>query len=189
MEIYLIRHTTPEIEKGICYGQSDLPVALSFADEFARLRLHLPDTFDTVYASPLQRCQQLALRLHTNTLINDSRLMEMNFGDWELRKWDEIPASQLDVWMKDFVQVPAPNGENFATLSARAGQFYDELKVIPGQKTAIVSHAGVIRALLAKVLELPLRNAFKLPVSYGSVTKLHMDPVSCHCNLEYLNRG
>ena len=33
MEIYLIRHTTPKIEKGICYGQADLNVADSFEEE------------------------------------------------------------------------------------------------------------------------------------------------------------
>lgn len=33
MKIYLIRHTTPHIEKGICYGQTDLDVAETFNNE------------------------------------------------------------------------------------------------------------------------------------------------------------
>jgi len=33
MEIYLIRHTTPDVAKGICYGQTDLDVANTFEEE------------------------------------------------------------------------------------------------------------------------------------------------------------
>ena len=33
MEIYLVRHTTPAIEKGVCYGQTDLNVAETFEEE------------------------------------------------------------------------------------------------------------------------------------------------------------
>ena len=31
MEIFLIRHTTPKIEKGICYGQTDLDITTTFS--------------------------------------------------------------------------------------------------------------------------------------------------------------
>ena len=42
MEIYLIRHTSVSVEAGICYGQSDVPVAESFAAEAAQVRAKLP---------------------------------------------------------------------------------------------------------------------------------------------------
>ena len=35
MKIYLIRHTQPDVEKGICYGSSDLDVAATFEAEAA----------------------------------------------------------------------------------------------------------------------------------------------------------
>ena len=42
MEIYLIRHTTPNIEKGICYGQADLDITETFLEEVEAIKPHLP---------------------------------------------------------------------------------------------------------------------------------------------------
>ena len=44
MEIYLIRHTTPLIEKGICYGQTDLDITESFEEEVSMIHPHLPSS-------------------------------------------------------------------------------------------------------------------------------------------------
>ena len=189
MEVFLIRHTSPAVEKGICYGQSDLPVADTFAEEFARLKLHLPAHFGKVYTSPLQRCSQLALKLYSKAnIIYDKRLMELNFGTWEGKKWDDLSGPELDNWMKDFVTVPAPGGENFEMLYKRTKSFYDELLGSDNKQVGIVCHAGVIRAFLAIILEMPLRNAFKIPVSYASVTKIHLNAETCYSSLEFLNR-
>ena len=35
MEIYLVRHTTPDVAKGICYGQADIDVTATFLAEAA----------------------------------------------------------------------------------------------------------------------------------------------------------
>ena len=60
MEIYLIRHTAPDIEKGICYGQTDLELAHTFSVEAREVLKQLPNQFDAVYTSPLKRYKQLA---------------------------------------------------------------------------------------------------------------------------------
>ena len=60
MEIYLIRHTTPKIDKGVCYGQSDIELADSFSMEFKEISKSIPKTFEKVYSSPLKRCTRLA---------------------------------------------------------------------------------------------------------------------------------
>jgi alpha-ribazole phosphatase len=40
--IFLIRHTTPAVAKGICYGQTDLDITESFVEEAEAIRGHLP---------------------------------------------------------------------------------------------------------------------------------------------------
>jgi alpha-ribazole phosphatase len=189
MEVYLIRHTTPDIETGICYGFSDISsAATSFAKESKRAVSFLPECLDAIYSSPLLRCMQLARALQTESIIQeDARLMEMNFGSWEKKKWEEIDSTALNSWMKDFVHVRAPEGENFLDLSKRAGAFFDELASSGHKSVGIVTHAGVIRALIAKILGMPLENAFKIPVAYASVTKIRIQEESCYCNLEFLN--
>ena len=56
MLIHIIRHTTPDIAKGICYGQTDLALASSFYEERELLTSKLLDSYDAIYTSPLQRC-------------------------------------------------------------------------------------------------------------------------------------
>ena len=43
-EIYLIRHTTPEVEKGVCYGQTDLNLKNTFPQEAKRIKEITPNT-------------------------------------------------------------------------------------------------------------------------------------------------
>jgi alpha-ribazole phosphatase len=189
MEVYLIRHTKPKIEKGICYGQSDVSLAESFEQEAQILMKHLPGKIDVVYSSPLSRCQRLAQLVKSESIIcNDPRLMEMNFGDWELKNWDKIDQTHLNGWMQNFVNVKVPNGENFLELYGRVNDFMDELMKQQHKAVAVVTHAGAIRSFVAKVLEIPLENVFKLPVDYSSITKLNISGDGCYTSIEYLNK-
>lgn len=189
MEIYLIRHTTPQIEKGICYGQSDIPLASTFEEEKDTVLRHLPNELDAIYSSPLNRCHQLARFIHPGkSIIADERLLEMNFGDWEMKKWDELQQDTLNTWMSDFVNVCVPNGENFIALNERVQHFIKELIQQDHKKVAIVTHAGVIRCFIAHVLELSLTTTFKVQLAYSSVTKIHLQGEGCMNSIEYLNR-
>src|ERR1700742_1932846 len=99
-DIYLIRHTTPAVAKGICYGQTDLDITESFAEEAEAIREHLPSGIVSVYSSPLRRCSQLARYLFPDrlpTLLN--QLMEVHCGEWEMRSWDELPKEEVEPWM------------------------------------------------------------------------------------------
>jgi alpha-ribazole phosphatase len=188
MEIYLIRHTTPTIEKGICYGQSDIPLAETFDVERKTLLAGLPEQVDAVYSSPLSRCYQLAELIHrTQRLTTDKRLLEMNFGDWEMKKWEAINQDELNSWMKDFVEVRVPGGESFVDLQMRVRDFMEELISKKLEKVAIVTHAGVIRCFVASVLEMSLKNAFKMDLGYASITKIHLHEDRHLHKLEYLN--
>ncbi|UII25897.1 alpha-ribazole phosphatase [Fulvivirga maritima] len=172
MEVYFIRHTTPQVAKGICYGQSDLDITDSFEAECRQLKPQLPEKFDTVYSSPLKRCTILAQQL-TSQVITDDRLKEMNFGDWEMKKWDEIPNEPLDYWMEHFVTAKTPNGESMEGLHARVKEWWQSIQVNDSkQKIAVVTHAGVIRIMHAHLNNIPLNKAFEnFNIGYGEVWK------------------
>jgi len=87
MEVYLIRHTTPDISKEICYGQSDIELANTFHEEAEVILKGLPETLDRIYSSPLKRCLQLASLISHKEIEEVPQLQEMNFGDWELKPW------------------------------------------------------------------------------------------------------
>ena len=176
MEIYLIRHTAVQTEKSVCYGQSDIPLSHTFQEDAVQVRNKLKK-FDNgvIYSSPSQRCFQLAELLLPGTLpILDERLMELNFGNWELKKWEEINKTELDPWMKDFVNVPCSGGESYKELHQRSTAFFKECISQPFEKVLIITHGGVIRSLLSFILQVPLEKSFALQIDYGKISKLKL---------------
>ncbi|GAA4843470.1 alpha-ribazole phosphatase [Algivirga pacifica] len=177
MEVYLIRHTTPDVPKGICYGQTDLNVHSSFLAEVNKIRKQFPylsTTVDKVFSSPLQRCTLLAKELFPINipLEVDDRLKELNFGEWEMKAWDEIPLKVLQPWMDDFVHTPTLGGESYLMLYQRLLQFIEDLKSTDLQKVVIVTHSGVIRAFKSYYDNTSLENSFEYQIPYGSVCQL-----------------
>lgn len=171
MEIYLIRHTTPQIEKGICYGQSDIPLNLDlFETEFDKIMSALPKDIEHVYSSPLKRCTVLANKLSQSVTLKPD-LMELDFGDWELQKWADLTSTAFNAWMEDFVSLPTQNGESYIDLHARTRRFLDFVLQQKHNKIAVVCHAGNIRSIISYLLDLPLANSFRLHLNYGSVVQ------------------
>lgn len=168
MILHLIRHPRPRIAPGICYGRLDLAaedIDLVALDLLARLPAGLP-----VWSSPLQRCRALAEELHAQPSI-DARLAEMNFGAWEGRAWDDIPRAEIDAWAADVAHYAPPGGESPIMLQQRALDFVAGLDV---PEAVIVTHAGVIRVLLAHWQDLPPERWTELVFPYGSLTTVEI---------------
>lgn len=176
MILYLIRHTQPDIPAGICYGQTNLDLAESFSTEveFIKAKLENP-AFTHSFSSPLQRCFKLAQELSGKKLIHtDDRLMELNFGDWEMKSWEEIKQSEeAKLWQNDFQHIPCPNGESYNQLQDRIKSFSEGLKFIPDDSVLlIVTHAGPIRSFMTLLEGVEASTVFDKIVDYGSIVKM-----------------
>ncbi len=186
MDIYLIRHTKTATELGLCYGRSDVALAESFPEEARQLQWKLQEFKEfkqesLVLSSPLTRCVQLAEKF-SSIVTTDVRLLELDFGDWEGLRFDAIESGILHQWADNFVHAAPPKGESFIDLCLRAGFFWQELLSREAEQALVITHAGVIRALLANILQLPPANAFQFRVDPGSVHKFqHFD------NYTYIN--
>jgi alpha-ribazole phosphatase len=182
MEIYLIRHTAPDVAKGVCYGQADIGVKETFLSEAEIIQQCLPANIAAVYSSPLQRCRQLATHLFTGHAIQfQDELQEINCGEWELRRWDDIPKAEIDSWVNDFVNVRIPGGESYEDLYQRVIAAFIDIH----QKQApavIVAHGGVLRSILSYITNTPLKDSFTaFSLHYGCVIKItHIDGVLQH---------
>jgi alpha-ribazole phosphatase len=176
MEIYLIRHTTPLVAKGTCYGQADLDVTDSFLEEASLIKLHLPSTVEHVYTSPLQRCRKLAQELFPSHNISlHPELKEISCGHWELKLWNDIPQEVLQPWMNDFVNVRMPGGESYLDLYERTTLMFQKI-ASKKHNAAIVTHGGVIRSLLSHITSTPLLQSFDVfKIEYGCVVKLTVE--------------
>jgi alpha-ribazole phosphatase len=176
MEIFLIRHTTPLVEKGTCYGQTDLDVTDNFTVEADIIKNYLPNNIAQVYSSPLQRCKKLAQYLFADTPINlRGDLMELNCGTWEMQRWDDIPRHEIDPWMNDFVTVSTPQGESYIDLHERVVDCFKEISKHE-ESVSIVAHGGVIRSILSHITQTALVDSFTaFKLHYGCVIK-----INCH---------
>ena len=164
MILHLVRHPRPLVAPGICYGRLD--VAAENPDAAAEsLRAEIPPGLP-VWTSPLRRCRVLAERLHAAPVV-DGRLSEMHFGDWEGMAWDDIPRAALDAWAADVGGYAPPGGESPAELQRRALAFVAALAV---PEAVIVTHAGVIRTLVAHRRGLPPARWCELHFDFASRT-------------------
>jgi len=186
MIIHLIRHTTPDIKAGICYGQSDLALADSFEQEADAVLSKLLDRYDAVYTSPLQRCALLAAKLDSANLMNDDRLIEYNFGDWELMPWDDFKSEASQNWMNNFIDQAAPNGDSMLSMQARVTEFWTDLVKSKYQRVAIVTHSGVQRLIHGHVLDTPMTHLFRLQLAFGAILEVNSDIKSGLLTIKHL---
>jgi alpha-ribazole phosphatase len=156
MRLHLVRHPQPLVDKSTCYGRSDIAVApemlaQSAAQLLPQLRA-LPHDWPLV-SSPLQRCAKLAHSLaqamHRPAPQVDPRLQEMDFGQWELRPWDDIPWAEVEAWNADLAHYAPGGGETLTEVAGRMWQAFDDLLARSTDGVIVICHAGSIRMLHA----------------------------------------
>lgn len=152
MKLILIRHTSVAVARGVCYGQTDVDLAASFGDEAAAVREKLSGYhFDKVFSSPLSRCLRLADSCGYPNPVVDDRLIEMNFGEWEMKRYDDIDDPRLREWFDDYINVAVPGGESVIDQRNRFVEFVEELRQNNQDSTiGVFTHGGIlINALVA----------------------------------------
>jgi alpha-ribazole phosphatase len=176
MELYLIRHTTPNVLKNTIYGWADVEcLPKNFVQEAISIQAKIPSTINIVFSSDSLRCKQLAQYLFPNQQINyTSKLRELNFGDWEMKTWNSVNQTHLQKWMNNFVHEVVPNGESYRQLYERVEAFIISLQKQKLQNPiVIICHAGVIRSLLCYFNKTSLQNSFNTyKVPLGAVYKV-----------------
>lgn len=182
MDLVLIRHPAVAVEAGVCYGASDVPLAGDLAQESASLAARLAALGarapQRIATSPLIRCASVAAALahaHGHTPAEDARLAEMDFGAWERQRWDAIERAQIDAWAADFEHARTHGGESVAQFDARVNAWFETLDASEQATVWAVTHAGVIRAVAAHALGLPLARCVRWPLEMAAIVWLRYD--------------
>lgn len=169
MNIVLIRHTRIVAPPGVCFGRSDVPLAATFPMEAADVRARLPWIPAEVWSSPAPRCRALAQLLGATTVRIDPRLQELDFGQWEGRRWDDFRSPESEAWALDPWRERPPGGETVAELWARVAAVRAELLACRAERVAFVTHAGVIRAWRSLTTGKTLAQLWAEPVEFGGI--------------------
>ncbi|GAA5100255.1 alpha-ribazole phosphatase [Wohlfahrtiimonas larvae] len=176
MKLILIRHTSLNIASGICYGQSDIDVSSTFINEADIIKTQLSDyQFDATYTSPLQRCVKLANFCGFPDAIQTPQLMELNFGDWEGKLWDDINDPNLQNWFNDWLHIPATNGESFIMQYQRYVEFVEAIKIKHADQTiALFTHGGILHCARIHAGLDQFDNTFEHKPAYGEILTINL---------------
>lgn len=199
--IYLLRHGEL-VESGVLCGRSDIALSNTGKQQLVEASQGLVD-ISQCYSSPLNRCrvfaesycQQLDISLQIT-----ADLKEMDFGDWDGQSYQTLWQPQNstknaenaptlgDFWQNPW-QCQPPNGETMASFTARIDSFWARLlrqfeqaaqkeqRQCRPKNTLVVSHGGVIRYILAKVLGLPIpgvNHMANIDVPYGALIHIQI---------------
>lgn len=155
--IQLIRNglTTGNVD-GRYIGHIDEPLSAEGIEQISQMKTDYKyPAVEAVFSSPLSRCTQTAKLIYPNCepIIIDG-FIEYNFGEFEGKTAEELQEHPVfPDWLAGKQGVSPPFGETNEEFSQRIAQTM--IKVIDGiiqsgiTKTAIVTHGGVIMALLA----------------------------------------
>ena len=177
MEIILIRHTSVDVPRGVCYGQPDVPLRDSFKEEATITAQQLQDdVFDAVFTSPLSRCTRLAEHCGYPDAIRDARLKELDFGEWEMKEFDKIDDPRLQEWYDDYFHVAATGGESFMMQLQRVSEFLDEVSRQKYGRVAVFAHGGVLICAQIYAGTLKMEDAFGALTPYGGIVRLQLNP-------------
>jgi alpha-ribazole phosphatase len=205
LDIYFIRHTSVGVSKAVCYGSSDVALSENFVYEkqevwqkFQKSAANMPSQTVHIYSSPLQRCKLLAeflaYQISTASPVQlDSRVQEMHFGDWEMKKWDELPIDSFQAWMTAFTDTKVPNGENLRLLHERTTNFLDFIvqkheknDSLSPETVLVFAHAGSIRTMLTQCLGMPVENTFRFGMEYGAMSRARY--IQGYWKVDFVNR-
>ena len=136
-----------------------------------------------IITSPLSRCRDFAIALGTRQGIpvaDDPRLMEIGFGVWEGRAPDELQRHDPDILNRFFNDPVTYRPEGAEPLDQFVGRvreaWYELLDIHAGKHLLLVAHAGIIRAVISEVLEIPARNIFRIKVTNAGVSRIRINP-------------
>lgn len=176
MKVYLVRHTSVDVAPGTCYGQTDVPLRASFQEEAEACKKSLQDTgmrFSRIYTSPLSRCTHLAAYCGFPEAERDERLKEMNMGEWEMQRFEEITDPRIQEWYDDYLRVRTTGGESFMDVLARVSDFLDHLDRTSGP-ALVFAHGGVLVAAQVYAGKVKLEDAMKALPPYGGMVEIDL---------------
>ena len=172
MKITLVRHTEVEEAYHKKYnGHIDIGLSKLGQTQSKMLGEYFQDkAFDLVYCSDLKRAKEtLAAFRQKKDAVYTKKLREKSWGKHEGLSFNTIIA-QNEITYENFEQwINALDGEPYEEYIARIKEFFLEfLAKQDAQNVLVVTHAGVIRVLMAIVKELSLEDAFCIDVPYSA---------------------
>ena len=155
--IYLVRHCEAAGNIGrVFQGHIDEDISENGRRQLEKLARRFRDIpLEAVISSPLLRARRTAEavnRYHGVPVEIDERLMEINGGCWEGKRWADLPGlypKECHDWVHTPWAFHPAEGEAMADVYARMAAALTAIAAAhPGRQVAVVSHGCAIRNAL-----------------------------------------
>tara|TARA_B100001996_G_scaffold379414_1_gene365131 strand:+ start:675 stop:1283 length:609 start_codon:yes stop_codon:yes gene_type:complete len=197
MEIYLARHGQTSFNRdNKMQGIGPIPLTKEGIDYIHSIACKSKDAkIDTIYVSELLRAQQTAAvykEYFDVPVIGDSRLNEIDVGDFEGRYFDDLRNEHgevFDLWSAgDFYNVDIPNGEQFVDIENRLRDFITDIhkQSFEDQSILIVSHYVIIKLFISIIFTDNLNASNLMRINLGNIAKLSLNKTK-KWSLQYFN--
>ncbi len=175
MRLHLVRHGHTEALGRTLTGRSP-GVGLSELgrEQAARVALALASAgIAGVFSSPRLRTRQTAERIAGAAgciVETEERLDEIDFGAWSGRDFCDLDGDEAwSAWNANRSLAATPGGETMLQAQARAVGFVQQLSArYAGASLVLVSHADIIKSVLAYLLGMPVDLMQRIEVSPAS---------------------
>ena len=145
-------------------------------EEAARLVERLDGIpIDAIYTSPLERCRETIAPLARRrglTVVARRGLLEVDYGEWTGRTISSLRRTRLwRIVQRSPSTVRFPGGETLLEVQARGASELDALAAAhPNQSIVVVTHADVIKLLVAHVVGMHADHLQRLTIDPCSVS-------------------
>jgi broad specificity phosphatase PhoE len=182
--IFLVRHGETDWNRsGQIMGEQPVPLNRQGEEQAQRLAALLTDRpVHALYSSPVVRTLQTARILASALQVpvtTDRGLTEIGVGQWEGRFWNDLTD---EIMRQNFYSNPLearpPGGETLGGVQARAVASVERARTgaVEGAGPLLfVSHADVVRAILAHYLRFDLKTVRQMRIDHASLTALHVN--------------
>ena len=181
--LYIMRHGKTEWKSlHKLQGRTDIPLneegrlmASRACEEYKNLNI------DVCYCSPLKRAvetAQIVLKDRNIPIIEDERLVEMSFGEYEgIENSFAIPDCPINILFKnpEEYQESIGGAETFAQLFARTGSFLKEIiepQLQEGKDILIVGHGAMNSSIICQVKGLPIEKFWSAGLEQCKILEL-----------------
>lgn len=135
--------------------------------------------WDNIISSPMLRCLEFAEELgqdRSRVVVVNAAFREVSFGDWDGQVIADVhqhSAELIKQYWRDPFSVTPPNAESMVVFQQRVAEGLQQLiKNYRGQHILLVTHGGVIRMVLNKVLQAQQLSMLRYDVPYASFSRI-----------------
>ena len=174
----LLRHGEPVGGRAYRGNRIDDPLSESGWQQM-RSWLDSDVAWQRVVTSPLRRCKDFAEEVATKynlpiQVVQD--LKEVGFGSWEGKSPEEIQSLYPEAYQafyNDPVKKRPEGAEPLEDFFKRVNDAYSAvIAQYPGEHILLVTHAGVIRAVVANMLKAPIASMYQLRIDYAGLSRI-----------------